>query len=305
MNTRTMRRVCASFAAAATLAAAATACDSSGSGKASQSDGANQQGTVGATAALTALRKAVSSTEKADSVKVEGKTTVGATVAISQHGTLDWSGGGTTGQLTMTQGGTTGAQLKKLGGSTTSQTRFLADAMYVKMAGSFIKAMGGKHWLKYDYDAYAKLGGASTAFVTDQLQNSNPAKSVQMIIASGDVKKVGAETVRGVATTHYSGTVDVATLAARTNSGLSAKELTALKKQLDQAGVKTEQIDLWVNGDNLLVKKTEQGSTATGTMGSTMYYSGYGAKVSVSAPPASDTVDFTKLLAAQSATPSA
>jgi hypothetical protein len=177
--------------------------------------------------------------------------------------------------------------------------------MYVKMAGSFIKAMGGKHWLKYDYDAYAKLGGASTAFVSDQLQNSNPAQSVQMIIASGGVKKVGPQTVRGVRATHYSGTVDVAALAAKSDNGLSAKELKALKKQLEAAGIKTEQIDLWVNGDNLLVKKTEQGSTANGTMRSTTYYSGYGTKVSVSAPPAVDTLDFTKLLAAQSAARSA
>jgi hypothetical protein len=306
MNTRTTRRACASLVAFAALAAGATACDSSGSGsgKASQSSGAKQPEAV-STAALKALREAVSKTEKAHSVKVDGQTTIGTTVAISQQGALEWSGGGTTGQLAMTQDGATGEQLKKLGSSGTSQTRYLANAMYVKMAGSFIKAMGGKHWLKYDYDAYAKLGGASTAFVSDQLQNSNPAQSVQMIIASGDVKKAGSQTVRGVRATHYSGTVDVAALAAKSDNGLSAKELKALKKQLEAAGIKTEQIDLWVNGDNLLVKKTEQGSTANGTMRSTTYYSGYGTKVSVTAPPAADTLDFTKLLAAQSAAPSA
>ena len=58
----------------------------------------------------------------------------------------------------------------------------------------------------------------------------------------------------------------------------------------------TETIDIWVNDDNLLVKKAEKGELATGSMSSTAYYSDYGVKVSVEEPAAGDTADFKDLM---------
>ena len=52
----------------------------------------------------------------------------------------------------------------------------------------------------------------------------------------------------------------------------------------------TEKIDIWVNDDDLLVKKVEKAETKNGPFSQTAYYSDYGTKVSVEKPPASDTM---------------
>jgi hypothetical protein len=186
-------------------------------------------------------------------------------------------------------------------GSTSMQARYLPDAYYAKMSDKFAEQAGGKHWIKYAYDDLAKFGGGSGAYLKDQMQNTTPNQSVKLLLASGDVKKVGEETVRGESTTHYSGMVDVANLATK-GSNLTASQLADLKKQLTQAGVSTEKVDIWVNGDDLLVKKVEKGELSTGTMSSTAYYSDYGVKVSATEPPAGDTADFKDLLKSQGTT---
>ncbi len=61
------------------------------------------------------------------------------------------------------------------------------------------------------------------------MQNSSPNQSVKLLLASGDVKKVGDETVRGEKTTHYAGTVNVTDLAAK-SSHLTASQLADLEQ---------------------------------------------------------------------------
>ncbi|MFB7780630.1 hypothetical protein [Streptomyces bauhiniae] len=108
-------------------------------------------------------------------------------------------------------------------------------------------------------------------YLKDQMRNTTPNQSVKMLLASGDVRRAGTERLQGVETTHYyRGRVRVADLAAR-DSGLSARELAGLKRQLDQAGVRTETVDLWIDRRNLLVKKVERADTAQGSLVSTAY----------------------------------
>ncbi len=126
------------------------------------------------------------------------------------------------------------------------------------MGDAFAEQAGGKHWIKYAYDDLESLGGGSGAYLKDQMQNTTPNQSVKLLLASGDVRKVGEEKVRGQETTHYSGTVDVADLASQ-NSNLDRSQLDDLKKQLEQAGVSTETVDIWVDDQDLLVKKVEKG----------------------------------------------
>jgi hypothetical protein len=168
------------------------------------------------------------------------------------------------------------------------------------MGDKFAEQSGGKHWIKYAYDDLADLAGGSGAYLKDQMQNTTPNQSVKLLLASGDVKKVGEEKVRGENTTHYSGTVDVADLAGKSSS-LSEDQLADLKRQLQQAGVTTETVDIWVNDEDLLVKKVEEGELATGSMSSTAYYSDYGVDVSTEEPSASDTADFKDLMRTQPA----
>ena len=300
MKSTTVRRMGLSIAVATALASVA-ACGSSGSSGGSGKD--DKAAGKGATrvSPIAALRSAEKSTDKADSAKVESSTVMGSLMSMDAKGNLGW-GDGITGVLTMTYTGGTMAETMRAAGSTSMEARYLPDAYYAKMGDKFAEQAGGKHWLKYDYDDLAKLGGSSGAYLKDQMQNSTPNQSVKLLLASGDVKKVGTESVRGQQTTHYSGTVDVADLAAK-NSSLTASQLAGLKKQLTAAGVTTEQVDIWVNAQDLLVKKVEKGEMTSGRYTQTAYYSDYGVKVDATVPPASDTEDFTALLKQQGLTP--
>ncbi|MEV6943306.1 hypothetical protein AB0N07_15170 [Streptomyces sp. NPDC051172] len=297
MKSTTVRRVSLSIAALTALSGVAACSSSDASGK--------REGTSGKGAAyvspIAALRTAEKSTDGADSVKVESTTTMGSLMSMTGDGALGWADG-LTGNMTITYTGGTVADTMRRLGTTSMEARYLPDAYYAKMGDKFAERAGGKHWLRYGYADLAELGGSSGAYLRDQMQNTTPNQSVKLLLASGDVKEVGTEKVRGVDTTHYSGTVDVADLA-RKNSNLTASQLAGLKKQLTQAGVSTESVDIWVDDQNLLVKKVEKGRLSAGEYTQTAYYSDYGVPVSATEPPASDTEDFKQLLKKQGWTP--
>ncbi|MFE7854352.1 hypothetical protein [Streptomyces sp. NPDC057403] len=299
MKSTTVRRVACSITVVTVLSGAA-ACDSSGSGgshKGAQTSGRSATHV----SPVAALRSAEKSTDGADSARVESTTTMGSVMSMKADGALGWHDG-LTGNLVITYtGGTMAATMRQLG-TTSMQARYRPDAYYARMGEQFARRAGGKHWIRYGYKDLARLGGSSGAYLQDQMQNTTPNQSVKLLLASGDVRKVGTERVRGVDTTHYAGTVDVADLARR-NSDLSAGQLAGLRKQLTQAGVGTETVDIWLNDKNLLVKAVEKGTMATGEYAQTAYYSDYGVKVSAPEPPAGDTEDFKDLLKNQGLTP--
>lgn len=242
-------------------------------------------------ASVTALRAAEKATGKAGSARITSTTVMGDMLSMKTDGALGWSGA-STGRLRLTYtGGQLAETMRKLG-STSMEARLLPDAYYAKVGDEFAAQMHGKHWIRYAYDDLESLPGGSGAYLKEQLANTAPVPPVKLLLASGDVHKVGEEEVRGERTTHYSGTVNVADL----------KGADVLRKQLEQAGVTTEKVDVWVNGDDLLVKKVEKGELTTGSMSATAYYSDYGVQVLAQEPPASDTADFKELLKSQDTT---
>ncbi|MFJ4498566.1 hypothetical protein [Streptomyces sp. NPDC088864] len=299
MQSNTVRRVGLAVAVAAALTSVA-ACGGSDDGGTSKDAGKKNDRSssvvkVDPIAALVAVQK---KTGQAQSARVEGETSMGSMMTMKQKGVMDWSDGLTGTMEISYTGGTMADTMKQAGGSGTMEARYFKDGYAANMGDAMAQQTGGKNWISYSYDDLAQLAGASGAVLKDQMQNSTPEQGVKSLLASGDVKKVGQEDVRGVSTTHYSGTVDVAALTSK-NSKLSADELDALKKQLADAGITTETIDIWVDENDLLVKKTERGAMKTGELNSTVYYSDYGTKVTVERPPAAQTVDFTELLKQQ------
>ncbi|MGW0853883.1 hypothetical protein [Streptomyces sp. NPDC002690] len=300
MTSKTLRRVCVSVVTVTALSSVA-ACG--GSDEASGSGGKNGDKSPAAAAVavspIAALKKVQTKGDSVHSAKVESTMTMGTTMSMTMSGGMDWSDGMTGDVSIKYTGGTMGEAMAKMGTDGTMRALYLKDAYYVNMGDAFASALGGKHWLRYAWADLAALTGASGEAVQNQIKNTTPQEGVKALLAAGDVKKVGAEDVRGVATTHYSGVVDVAALTAR-NGNLDAAQLQELKDQLEKTGLKTETIDVWVDKDDLLVKKTERGDSAAGAMNSTVFYSGYGTPVSVQAPAAGDTTDF-KEIAGQAA----
>ncbi|MEU6087360.1 hypothetical protein ABZ865_11230 [Streptomyces sp. NPDC047085] len=296
MKSTTVRRVSLSIAVVTALAGvAACGTDSAKSDKAVGKS-------VTRVSPIAALRSVEKSTDKAESAKVRSTMEIGTAVKMSADGALAW-GDGLKGNLTITYTGGRLAEMMRKAGTASMQARYLPDAYYAKMSDAFARQYGGKHWIRYAYADLARLGGGSGAYMKDQMQNSTPSQSVNMLLASGDVKKVGEETVSGQHTTHYSGKLNVADLADKTNHNLTASQLDSLKKQLDKAGVTTETVDIWINDQDLMVKKTEKADMMNGPMVSTAYYSDYGVEVAAEAPPAADTKDFKDLMRSGGMTP--
>lgn len=288
MTSTTVRH--AALTAAAVLALSATAaCTSSGP---SGQDEPSRKATVPA-AVTTALRGAERSTDRAVSARVRSTTTLGAELSMTADGVLAWSDG-TTGTVTITYTSGTTADLMRRLGTTSMEARYLPDAYYARMGEKFARQAGGRHWIRYGYDDLAGLGGGSGAELKNQMRSTTPNQSVKLLLASRDVREVSEEKVRGEHTTHYAGTVRVADLAAG-----------ELRKQLTEAGVDSESVDIWVDDRNLLVKKVERGRTVSGAYAQTAYYSDYGVRVSTARPPAGDTEDFRQLLRKQGLAPEA
>jgi hypothetical protein len=279
------RRVALAVAmtAALTGAAACTSSESAGKPEGKRGDGS---------ASLTALRSAERSTDRAESARVRSTTVMGSQLSLKADGALGW-GDGLTGTLTITYTGGTTAETMRALGITSMEARYLSDAYYARMGDAFAEKAGGKHWIRYAYDDLKDLGGGAGANFADQMRNTAPNQSVKLLLDSEDVREVGPETIGGRTTTHYTGTVEVQDVAD-----------AQLKKQLEQADVTAETVDIWVDDRNLLVKKVEKSRTAAGELTQTAYYSDYGVKVLAEKPPAGDTEDFRKLLEQQDASSS-
>ncbi|MBH5335433.1 hypothetical protein IHE55_11735 [Streptomyces pactum] len=287
----------AALAGGIVMAVGLTACGSDKEGDDKPADKAKDStnsSDVAPRGALAALKLASQRTDEQDSAKVEGSTVIGE-ARTTMSGEMDWSTGGIRARMDVTQSG--GAVQGSPMDGKAMPALYTADAMYMNLGDQFAATpqASGAHWVKYDYDVLAQKAGPAGAFLKDTMQNNNPARSVQLVLATGEVKAVGEETVKGVKATRYSGTVKVADLAKLQSKDLTAEELSSLQKQLEQSGTKTETIDLWIDENNLLVKKREYGENNNGKFDSTVFYTDYGVDVSVEEPPASDTVNFEEI----------
>ncbi|MEU1040346.1 hypothetical protein [Streptomyces sp. NPDC005907] len=233
------------------------------------------------TAVTRTLSEVRSRTREAGSARVDCSTARGNMVATRSKGVLGWSDS-LSGTLTITYTGGSWATTMREMGNVSTPARFVSDTYYAKMSDRFATVSGrGRHWIKYGYDASA---------------NFTPAQSVELLLAAPDTREVGTEQVRGIRTTHYSGTVTVAALDAP-RPGLTRAELADLAKWFTEAGVRKERVDVWVDAAGLLVKRSERGETPSGALVTTAYYADYGTRFATpEAPPADDTVDFADLV---------
>ncbi|MBM4795179.1 hypothetical protein HXP44_24760 [Streptomyces sioyaensis] len=247
----------------------------SSSGGSSDTAGGKQDPAQNPVDALKAAQEATSGKKTA---KIDGSTTTTTTngqVKQSTKGGLDWTQGMQMNvENTMTGGGSPGKPIKAI---------YTKDAVYMNM-GAAMPGASSKPWMKYSYATLSKqLGGSGTLF-QDVLQNANPSQPIELLIASGTAKAVGKEAVNGVQATHYTGTVTMDQLSGKVSK--SVRDL--VQKQLAKGGAKSEQLDVWIDADNLLVKKVEKlGGKQPSS--STALFSDYGTKVDVAPPPASQT----------------
>jgi hypothetical protein len=170
--------------------------------------------------------------------------------------------------------------------------------MYMRVPSLGAGLGSGKKWLKFDV---AKAGKALGIDVSQMGSfGQDPSQSLQMLKAvAGDVKTVGEEDVRGVSTTHYSATIDLAKYPAT----VPATARAAVRRSVDQiarlTGTRTIPVDVWVDGDDVVrrfsqtLKMTVAGSVMQTKQ--TMELYDFGTKVHVQAPPKSEVQDLSDL----------
>ena len=190
-----------------------------------------------------------------------------------------------------------GAQLSSALGS--SMEIILKDGVeYLKFAGGMMAQLpGGKQWLKIDLNQMSAGGaGAGLGSALTVNQNTDPAQQLRLLLTSGNLKKVGPQTVDGVSTTHYAGDVDPAKmLQTHAGSTLSPADIQKLQSSLQTAGITSEHIDLWLDRAGLPAEIKVSADSSMGAIKVDEHFSDWGAPVSITAPPADQVTDISKL----------
>lgn len=152
-------------------------------------------------------------------------------------------------------------------------------ALYIK--APTLAQRSGKPWIRVPLD---KLGnaGASLDQLSSESQDTNPADQVQQLLASKNIRKLGTETIDGVQTVHYAGSVSTEEAMAKADP----QRRERLRQALEKGGLTSTDYDLWVGPDSLPIKIVAKPNTSAGQMTMTLTYSDYGTPVHITAPSA-------------------
>ncbi|MEU0222746.1 DUF1396 domain-containing protein [Streptomyces sp. NPDC006284] len=183
------------------------------------------------------------------------------------------------------------------GADAKAEIRLVDKAMYIGGGAAAAKEMDGKSWMKFDLaamgadDELNQLGGASQA-------DKNPAAESTFLTGAKDVEKVGTETVDGVETTHYKGTVTLAELEKALGDEDKATREKRQKslEQYKKMGLDKLTMDMWIDGDDHTKQFRMRGKADKGPLDMTITFLGFNEPVKVTAPPAKDTVDLAEMM---------
>lgn len=268
-----VRRYAVGTAAGAALIVSLTACQGSGDDKQSAQVPAAQ-----------AIALASQKTATVDSYKVAVTAAgTGGEAAAKMHGTI---------QIRLKP------QLQAIGTLDSATVKgqslpggeraiLLGDDFYAKVPQQLSQFTGGKPWVKFSISQASKQAGVNLDSI---VKRANPADQTKIFTGSKDARRVGTESIDGVKTTHYEGTVTPEQV-----GQLDAGAQQAFKQFYQRSGANKVTFDLWVGKDSLPRKLVTKVTADKGTASSTMIFSDYNKSFSVSAPPAGEVTDGNQL----------
>ena len=227
-----------------------------------------------------AIVLAASKTNDAGTFKAEMSGTgdvAGQSIAMSGTGEFD----------TTQQSGSMAMKMSVAGQDIDMQLVYAFPIMYMRFPPELMPGLPeGKSWVKMDLEKIGRRTGIDFGQLMQSAQ-SDPSQGLQYLKGASDVQAVGDEDVRGVATTHYKGIVDLKSL---------ADDNPELKAQIDKivaaSGVSRVPVEVWIDHDGFVRRMTQ---TLDGMTMTTELYD-FGTAVSVEEPPANDVVDFSALM---------
>ncbi|WP_167468241.1 hypothetical protein [Streptomyces coelicoflavus] len=269
------------------------------------SDSASARESSPAVTPVQAVAKAVAGSERITSLRYR------VTGSVPEWGRVKAEASMHTAPMTM------GMKLTATGryGGGPLEIRFVDGAMYVHGDAADSGMLKGASWFSAEPAAWGRdlFDNNSYGVLPCQLEG-NPVVQSAMLIASKDVRRVGAETVEGVPATHYRGTV--------TSDGLhaardAAPDKAARERRIDSLAQfsamrldGTLTMDLWVGDDNRTKRFRMRSDTYTSKGGTadqpleiidgepldmTVTFLDVNEPVTVEAPPADDTADLGEL----------
>lgn len=242
-----------------------------------------------------AVAEAAKATTDAGSSRVYIETTApmpggGEPVEITGDGAIDMAA--RRGEITMDLGAIPG-------GTGEMETVFEGFVMWMRAPFFGGRLPGGAEWIKidlaktseelgFDVEQFTQLGG-------------DPTKQLDYLRATGEVEKEGEEDVRGVSTTHYSGTMDLREYPDLLPAGERARAREGVEAMIDLIGKAEQEFDVWIDEDDLVRRMrmnvpVRQGSETVETEIVQEFYD-FGVEVDVDPPPADDVVDITEFAA--------
>jgi hypothetical protein len=263
--------------------------------------GSATPGTPGTPADGQAVAAAFARTVSAGSAKIATSTEVGAgqqSLPITASGVIGFANRSADLNETLPAGQGAG------------ETRFVNGLLYERLPGSLVsKLSNGKPWISLDLAKLSQQGdGSLQQLLTDS--PSDPSTVLGFMRgADTQVTTVGPDTVDGVPTTHYDVVLDLDKAAA----GQDAQVQQSTHSLEQELGTHTLPAQVWLDAQGRLRKismnetlSTAAMSTPTATAGTkppgqisfqfTATLSDFGVPVTVTAPPAAQTVDLTSKL---------
>jgi hypothetical protein len=143
----------------------------------------------------------------------------------------------------------------------------------------------GKPWVKMDLSALLGTSGASLAQLFQSLQSNNFTNQAQLFTGAKNTRVVGTQTVDGVTTTEYTGSLT----AAAALKELPASFRQALAPELQALGNSPVHFHEWVDGQHHVRKMTEVETVNGDTVNTTINITAIDQPVHITLPPASQT----------------
>ncbi|WP_328671503.1 DUF1396 domain-containing protein [Streptomyces sp. NBC_00322] len=185
---------------------------------------------------------------------------------------------------------------KSAGENAEVEIRLVGGVMYLNGGEKAAAELGGKTWLKFDLSGLRKGGQDPLAGLGGQADR-NPTEDSSSLTAAKDLKKVGQETVDGVSTTHYAGTVplDVMRASLKGEDAATRQRREKSLEKYEEMGVKALTMDMWIDGNDHTKQFRTRAAAEKGPLDLTITFLDYNKPVVVKAPPASATADLAEM----------
>jgi len=251
--------------------------------------------------ALDPVAQAAETTTHVDGAQMslKGSVTVpGFATALSFSGQGSFNFKAHEGNLTLSMSGLPEAVTSKLHGAPLQITElFKASSIYIGSPLLSGKLPGGARWLRLNLTRFQQAVGLDPRSLTSS--GANPTEYLQYLKAAGaGASVVGHDSIRGVATTHYTSKIDLLK-AAEAQPGANRAQLRgAFQKLIAESGLRNLPVNVWIDGRGLVRKiAIELGVSAAGqqvkaSVESEFY--DFGATPSIKAPAGSEVFDMTQ-----------